>query len=253
MTHEDPILRELVDLSRELGREDRHLAILGEGNASADCGDGTFWVKASGSHLGGIGASGFSRVRLSAVAALLAADGVTDIQVTAGLHSARVDGHDQPSIETFLHALCLTEGGARWVGHTHPVAVNRILCSRLGARPFLEHLFPDAIVVCGRAPAVVPYVDPGVPLAGAVRDELRRHRDRYGMAPKVVLLVNHGLVALGETAREVLSVTLMADKWARILAGTYLLGGPQFLPNAEVDRIDRRLDEHYRRRHLTAE
>ena len=44
-------LRSLIALSRELGREDRRLAILGEGNTSADNGDGTFWIKASGSQL----------------------------------------------------------------------------------------------------------------------------------------------------------------------------------------------------------
>jgi hypothetical protein len=45
----DVILDELIQLSHELGTEERQLAILGEGNLSADCGDGTFWVKASGS------------------------------------------------------------------------------------------------------------------------------------------------------------------------------------------------------------
>jgi len=35
----------LTLLSRQIGREDRRLAILGEGNTSADLGDGTFLVK----------------------------------------------------------------------------------------------------------------------------------------------------------------------------------------------------------------
>jgi len=47
----DAILDELIPLSHELGTEERQLAILGEGNLSADCGDGTFWVKASGSNM----------------------------------------------------------------------------------------------------------------------------------------------------------------------------------------------------------
>ena len=66
-----------------------------------------------------------------------------------------------PSVEIFLHAICLSEGGARWVGHTHALSANQILCSRLGAEPFMRHLFPDGIVVCGVAPRVIPYVDPG--------------------------------------------------------------------------------------------
>ena len=51
------ILKRLIQLSHELGRENRHLAILGEGNVSSDLGDGTFYVKASGSQLGTIDAS----------------------------------------------------------------------------------------------------------------------------------------------------------------------------------------------------
>ena len=44
----DILLDDLITLSRELGRPERELAILGEGNTSVDIGDGTFWVKASG-------------------------------------------------------------------------------------------------------------------------------------------------------------------------------------------------------------
>lgn len=248
----EPLLQELVSLSRELGREERQLAILGEGNASVANGDGTFWVKASGSQLGSITPEGFSRVRLAAIEGLLSAPALSDAQVAAGLREALVESSQpQPSVETFLHALCLTEGGARWVGHTHTVSVNQILCSQLGAEPFLHHLFPDAIVVCGRVPAVVPYMDPGFPLALAVRDELRRYQDAHGCSPKLLLMVNHGPVALGQTAKEVLNIALMADKWAKILHGTYALGGPRFLPESEVERIDNRLDEHYRRRQLS--
>lgn len=245
------ILADLVTLSRELGREERQLAILGEGNTSADCGDGTFWVKASGSRLADIDASGFSRVYVNRVLDLLHAEHLSDAEVAVGLRRALVDeGQRQPSVETFLHALCLAEGGARWVAHTHPVSVNGILCSRLGAEPFLGHLFPDAIVVCGKVPAVVPYVDPGFALARAVRDELRRYQDAHGCSPRVLLMVNHGLVALGQTAQEALNVTLMADKWARVLQVTYTFGGPQFLSEKDVARIDTRADERYRRRHM---
>lgn len=247
----DTILQRLTDLSHELGREERQLAILGEGNTSADNGDGTFWIKASGSQLGTIAAEGFSRVRTSTVMELLASESLTDEQVAEGLRSSLVDPeHRLPSVEIFMHAVCLAEGGARWVGHTHTVSVNQILCSGRGAEPFMRHLFPDAIVVCGVAPAVIPYVDPGFALGLAVRSELRRYRAARGRGPKLLLMVNHGPVALGQTAGEVLNIMLMADKWARILQGTYALGGPSFLADEEVERIDSRLDEHYRRRQL---
>lgn len=41
----DEKLNKLIALSRELANPANDLAILGEGNTSADCEDGTFWVK----------------------------------------------------------------------------------------------------------------------------------------------------------------------------------------------------------------
>src|SRR5689334_11360005 len=123
----DTVLAALIALSRELGRPDRELAILGEGNTSAAAGDGTFWVKASGSQLANIGADGFSRVQLALVLELLDAPCLTDAQVADGLRAALVDpSARKPSVETFMHALCLAEGQASWVAHSHPVAANQI-------------------------------------------------------------------------------------------------------------------------------
>ncbi len=245
------ILEQLIWLSHELGREERQLAILGEGNTSALCPDGTFWVKASGSQLGNITTQGFSKVNVDAVMHLMENETMDDQAVGRALQEVLADpSHRRPSVETFLHALCLQEGGAKWVAHTHAVSVNQVLCSQLGADPFLHHLFPDGIVVCGRHPAVVPYVDPGFILASVVRNALRSYQETHGSSPKLLLMVNHGLVALGQTAQEALNITLMADKWAKIIVGTYSMGGPNFLPDAQSERIDNRLDEHYRRQQI---
>ncbi|HEY8902639.1 MAG TPA: class II aldolase/adducin family protein [Chthoniobacterales bacterium] len=242
-------LDRLIRLSHELGREDRALAILGEGNTSADLGDDTFLVKASGSQLGTIDERGLTRVNFAPVLEAVDRPDLDDDAVRGVLEGCRVDSAARlPSVETFLHALCLREAGAKWVGHTHPVSVLGILCSKLGAEPFLRHVFPDEIVVCGRNLAVVPYVDPGIRLAVAVRESLRRYMDEHGSAPKVLLMVNHGPVALGQTDRDVLNIMLMLDKWARILATNFALGGPQFLESSISDRIENRPDEHYRRK-----
>ena len=161
---------DLIELSHELGLEARQFALLGEGNVSVTCGDGTFWVKASGGRLETLGVGGVSRVRLEPIINLMERDSLSEREIEAELVAALIDAtHKKPSVETFLHALCLSEGGASWVGHTHTVSVNQILCSSLGAEPFRRHIFPDAVVVCGLHPAVVSYVDPGFELAKAVR------------------------------------------------------------------------------------
>ena len=254
----------LIRLARDLAREDRNLAILGEGNVGADAGDGTFWVKASGTRMATATPASFVRVRRRAVLQLLeqrGQRGTEDAAVMAGLRgcvvlgrqgrpfaSPRKAGLAQPSTESFLHALAQTEAGAKWVGHTHPEAVLGILCSRLGAKPFLGGLFPDAIVYCGLVPAVVPYVDPGVKLALAFRNTLRRYRTTYGHPPRLVLLENHGIVAIGETADEVLNISCMAEKWARVLLGIMTAGGPRYLSRQQASHIDTWPAEHYRRR-----
>jgi len=242
----------LIRLARDLAREDRTLAILGEGNVGADAGDGTFWVKASGTRMAQATVASFVRVRRDKVLALLQHRGpgkTEDTAVMTGLRSCVVGSNKvQPSTETFLHALAQSEAGATWVGHTHPVGVLGLLCSRRGAKPFLGAIFPDEVVYCGLVPAVVPYVNPGVDLAFAFRDALRTYRKRHGHPPRLVLLENHGIVALGETAGEVLNISLMAEKWARVLLGTLAAGGPRPLSLKQASHIDTWPAEHFRRR-----
>jgi ribulose-5-phosphate 4-epimerase/fuculose-1-phosphate aldolase len=100
---------------------------------------------------------------------------------------------------------------------------------------------------------VVPYITPGYERVMAVRRVLRDFRKKHRFPPRLVLLVNHGIVALGATAEEALNVTLMAEKWARTLIGTYGgFGGPKFFTRSEAARIDTWPAEHYRRSLLTA-
>jgi rhamnose utilization protein RhaD (predicted bifunctional aldolase and dehydrogenase) len=184
------------------------------------------------------------------VLALLDAGDLSDDDVRAGLESAKADPAvaARPSVETVLHALALQVEGVNFVGHTHPTAVNAVLCSQQVEEAIAGRLFPDEIVYCGPAPVYVPYTDPGVPLARAVRDSIRRYLDERGEAPKVVLMQNHGLIALGKTALDVENVTAMYVKAARVLLATFALGGPHFLSPQAVARIHTRPDELYRRR-----
>lgn len=243
----EQVLNQLVELSRRLGDPARDWAILGEGNTSADLGDGTFLVKASGVSLGTAGREDFLRVAAAPVRARLE-EPAGDEAVRRTLAQARVAPADGrlPSVETFVHAVCLG-AGARFVGHTHPAPVLALLCSTAWT-DLAGRLFPDHVVVGGAHPLLVPYVDPGLDLARAVRAGLEEHRDRHGEVPRTILLQNHGLIALGESARQVLDITALTVKAAQVLAGTYAAGGPHFLDAASVERIDTRTDEHYRQR-----
>jgi len=250
MVHQDKILAQLVTMSNNLGDPALDYVILGEGNTSARADADTFWVKASGTELRTIEASGFVRVRFDRVLALLDAGDLSDDEVKAGLEAAKVDPAvtARPSVETVLHALALQLEGVHFVGHTHPTAVNTVLCSQQAEEAVSGRLFPDHIVYCGPASVYVPYTDPGVPLARAIRDSMAQYVDEYREVPKVILMQNHGLIVLGRTGQEVEDVTAMAVKAARVLLGTYTLGGPHFLTAQAVDRIHTRPDEAYRRK-----
>jgi len=252
MSNSEAVLQALVEMSLNLGRPERDLVILGEGNTSALCDDGTFWVKASGAQLPIIDAKGFVHLKLDPICALADRESLSDDEFKATLEAAKVDSSQsaRPSTETVFHALALTEGGAKFVGHTHPVAVNALACSVAVTEAIAGRLFPDEIVVCGPAPAYVPYTDPGFFLAKAVHDALRAYTREWGRPPKVVVMQNHGLIALGSSPEEVDNITAMYVKTCRILAGTYAFGGPHFLSTEHARRIHTRPDEVYRRKQL---
>jgi rhamnose utilization protein RhaD (predicted bifunctional aldolase and dehydrogenase) len=257
---QDDILTQLVAMSNHLGGPALDYVILGEGNTSARADADTFWVKASGTELRTIDRTGFVRVSFERALAMLDGPDLSDGQVRRRLIEARVDAATgsgsapddgvRPSVETVLHAVCLSLEGVHFVGHTHPTPVNALTCSAAFETAISGRLFPDEIVVCGPAPVVVPYTDPGMPLACEVRDSIDGYIDEYQEVPRVILMQNHGLIALGRTAQQVADITAMAVKTARVLLGTYALGGPHFLTSRAADRIHTRPDELYRRKLL---
>ena len=247
----DPGLEQLVALSRALGDPARELAILGEGNTSLRTARGAMLVKASGASLASVTAADFVEVEIAPLVALLDDPAAGDAAVAEAFAPVERRTGRRPSVEAMLHAVCLEHGGAHVVGHTHPVPVLALLCSPHAEALATQMLFPDQIVVLGRRPLFVPYVDPGLSLARRVRDDLREHVMRHGDPPKAIYLGNHGLFALGRTPEHVLQITAMAVKASRVLAGAVAAGGARGMAESDADRIDARPDEHYRRAALS--
>jgi len=243
-------LQHVIDMSHTLGSAAYDCAILGEGNTSVKLDQEFFLVKASGTQLGTIEAGGFVKVRFAPILDALAQASLTDAEVKKVLLSATVENPAQqmPSVETFIHAILLSHERVNYVGHTHPTAINSILCSKNAAEAYSGSLFPDQIVVLGTTPLFLPYTDPGLVLAKAVQEKFAAYLTQYDQPPKTIYMQNHGFIALGVNAKEVLNITQMAVKTAKILLGTYLLGGPNFFSAANVNRIENRPDEHYRRK-----
>ncbi len=245
------VIQSLLALSHQLGGERLRMAILGEGNTSLRLDDDTFAVKASGSNLATLTADDVTRCAFDRLLPLLDKTSATDVEVDQALLAARLEpSAKKPSIEALFHAYLLTLPGVRCVGHVHAVALNQILCSPR-AREFAEkRTCPDEIVMCGVESVFVPYAEPGLGLSQAIRREVVAFVKRTGRDPKVILLQNHGIIAVGASPKAVLGSLLMAEKSAEIFGGAAALGGPVFLTAAQCERIAGRPDEHYRQKML---
>ena len=244
-------IKALLQLSHEIGREDRQLAILGEGNASVKLNNEQFAVKASGCSLATLTEANVTVCDTAAILSILDRRQLTEEELEGQLLDARVGGAGKkPSIESMFHAWLLTLRDVNYVGHCHPLSANQVLCSPR-ARDFAERrLFPDEVVYCGPHSVFVPYADPGLPLAREIAERTRAYIEKEGMVPRLILLQNHGVIALGSTPQAVLACILMATKAASIFVGAAALGGPNFMTPLHVERIASRPDEAYRQKQL---
>jgi len=244
-------LDDLVSLSRYLGDPANDLAILGEGNTSALADAMSFYVKESGKALSEAGPDSFVLVRFDTVLRALDGQPLDDNQIRRLLLESRVGcegDRPRPSVETFLHAYLLSLPDVGFAAHSHPTAVNAILCSVNARQAVSGRLFPDEVVCCGPAVCFVEYTDPGIALAQALRREVEGFIAAHDMSPRVILMQNHGMIATGKTARDAVTATAMYVKTARVLLGAYAMGGPRFMSTDNVERIHTRPDESYRKR-----
>jgi rhamnose utilization protein RhaD (predicted bifunctional aldolase and dehydrogenase) len=241
----------LLRLSHELGRDDRRMAILAEGNTSVKLSAETFFVKASGSNLGTLDKNGVVECRAEILLSLPAKKNLSDTEIENALLESRVDAKaKKPSVEALFHAYLLSLPEIEFVGHTHAAAVNSILCSPRAKEFATKRIFPDEIVCCDVASVFIPYTDPGLKLAQAVRGQTEIFLKEFGRPPRVILMENHGIITLGRSVEAVLSAMLMAEKTAAIWLGAAALGGPKFMTPENVARISGRPDEALRRKIL---
>lgn len=244
-------LTALLELSRQLGSPLRPLAILAEGNTSAKLGPDSFLVKASGSVLANLSENDLVECDAKGLLALLERDKISDAEVNQAIMQCRLDpAAKKPSVESLFHAWLLTLPGIEYVGHTHPCSATGILCSGRAGDFAARRLFPDEVVCCDVESVLVPYVDPGLPLAREIRRRTIVFQDKHQRPPRVILLENHGVITLGGTPEAVIAAMLMVEKSATIWTASASVGGPKFLSPKDVDRISGRADEALRRKAL---
>lgn len=233
-------LRQLLWLSHEIGRESRDLVQLTEGNVSARLDADRFLVKAAGTSLSTLTPADVVECNTKRIVSMLETPLMDLSDLDRALIEARVDPAAKlPSPEAAFHSILLQIEGVQFVAHCSPTACLQIVCSRMGEAFADQRIFPEQVVHCGAASVFVPYTDPGSPLAREIQGRIGVFMRRgHGPTPKLILLQNRGIVAIGATAEAVLNTILAAEKAARVFVGTAALGGPAVLKPGQVQKIE---------------
>ncbi|MFH1044965.1 MAG: bifunctional aldolase/short-chain dehydrogenase [Pseudomonadota bacterium] len=188
-------LGQRVYTSRLLGR-DKALLLHGGGNTSVKVVEKNLfgedrhvlYVKGSGCDLETIDAAGFAPMPLDYLRRLAQLEALSDAQLVNELATHVLKSPaPAPSVETILHA-CLPH---KYVDHTHADAVLSITNSP-GAESRLREIYGDAVVT-------IPYAMPGFALARLCAKEYPR---QAGANTIGMVLMNHGVLAFAETARQ---------------------------------------------------
>ncbi len=185
----DPILS-LVNLSKEMSVAPQLTQGAG-GNTSVK--DGIeMYVKASGFRLDEVGhKKGFVKVSYLPVVDYLQKS-IRNVTADSDLKkfvNKHIIGEKNflPSMETGFHAVL-----DKFVIHTHPIAVNQLLCCVEGPQ-IIAQIFKNIDHV------IIPFVNPGYYLSKAITDLLPT-------IPAVIFLQNHGLIVHASSEKEALEL-----------------------------------------------
>jgi ribulose-5-phosphate 4-epimerase/fuculose-1-phosphate aldolase len=136
-------------------------------------------------------------------------------------------GQLKPSVDTMNHcAIYRARTDVSSVIHTHsPYAAAFSTLHRV-----IPALVAEAAGYLGGEVRVAPYLPPARPELG------ERAAEAIG-ADRAVLLPNHGVIAVGETASKAFHAAVSVEELARVAHLALLLGEPVPVPAGEVDRI----------------
>jgi rhamnose utilization protein RhaD (predicted bifunctional aldolase and dehydrogenase)/NAD(P)-dependent dehydrogenase (short-subunit alcohol dehydrogenase family) len=189
----------LTYATRLLGAEP-DLALHGGGNTSCKCTlanvlgeeQAALFIKASGVNLATISPSDFVALDLAYLGRLLDLATLSDAAMAAefACHGLRASSR-RASVETLVHAV-LPDA---FVMHTHPSAILALTNRSDGAAAIAAAL--------GDKVETVAYARAGLDLAKAVRSTLLRHAHAHAL-----VLMHHGLVTWGATARAAYDATI---------------------------------------------
>jgi len=145
----------------------------------------------------------------------------------------------RPTCEISMHLGCyLVRPDIKVVIHTHPILATALATAGVE----FKALFPDFVAILGSKVPTIEYVIPaGEEIREAVTAELKKGWN-------VLLLKNHGAIAVGSTLKEAYYRSLLLEESARYLVATLSIGKEvRYLTPDEVKGIENLEAEDYRR------
>jgi L-ribulose-5-phosphate 4-epimerase len=146
-----------------------------------------------------------------------------------------LDGALKPSSDTATHLYIYRHredvGG---IVHTHSTFATAFAAAGRSIPPFLT-------AICDEFGGPIPLGG----LASIGGEEIGREVVRVIGNSKAVLLRNHGVVTIGETARAALKAAVMLEDSAKTLFYAHQLGGPLEIPQELIDKLHKRYRKEY--------
>ena len=232
----DPLIDELLALGRALGTHPARVAIWEEGALAVRVSRERLLVTRRGACLATLEREDLvplDPAKMCEMATGAAVPGPEDF--AAALLD---DESDPPCLDALLFAYLGSLEGLRFAAHVHPIIVDQITSSPR-ARQFADRrtLFNEAFAL-GGASLLVPYAEPGLPLARETQRKMALWRDRFKTVPRMILNQNNGVILLGNTLREIIRALEMLLKYAEVFVGSSMLGGPVFLTPQQLAQAE---------------
>ena len=242
---------ELLALSHSLGAPEKDFVILAEGNTSERIDDDRIVVKASGAKMAHATGDDFVVCEIAPLIELMDSPDATQQDLIAHLDAGEhAKTRRRGSIETLIHVAVQSLRPTTFIGHTHPTPLVALLASVHQESAFSSFVYSDEAIVIGSA-LYVPYAQPGIELGRVFLSSLRAYFASNSDLPSLVLLGNHGIVALADTANGVEAVTEMAYKGAQVRLQALAAGGARPLSAEAVKDYFDREDMAERRKNLS--
>jgi len=157
--------------------------------------------------------------------------------VKVNLKTGEIFSDLRPTCEISMHlGIYVEREDVKAIIHTHPPITVGLISSGVKFKPF----FPDYVAILGRDVPVIKYVPPaGEEIRKAVCKEIKK--------VNVVLLKNHGVVAVGESIKEAYTRSLIVEEAAKSIFIGILTGKLRYFNKKEIEQIEKLEAEDYRK------